>query len=237
MPLFQLEQLTKIFRNEEVETKALGGVSFSIEKGEFVSIMGPSGSGKSTLLQIMGFLDDPTDGEYLFNGISWRTYSRDDLARVRNKNMGFVFQSFNLLARTDVLHNVMLPLWYSDVPSSQWRGLAEKAIESVDLSHRLHHVPSQLSGGEKQRCAIARALVLDPDVIFADEPTGNLDSKNGERVMEILTDLHEKEGHTVIVITHETDTAKHAQRIITIKDGLIASDAKVKKRSKRPLRK
>lgn len=237
MSLFQLNNLTKVYRNEEVETQALRGVSFSIEKGEFVSIMGPSGSGKSTLLQIMGFLDDPTDGEYLFNGISWRTYSRDDLAHVRNKNMGFVFQSFNLLARTDVLHNVMLPLWYSDVPASQWRSKAEKAIESVDLSHRLHHVPSQLSGGEKQRCAIARALVLDPDVIFADEPTGNLDSKNGERVMEILTDLHEKQGHTVIVITHETDTAKHAQRIITIKDGLIASDSKVKRRAKRPLRK
>lgn len=228
MALIEAENLTKVYRNEEVETKALAGVTFSIESGEFVSIMGPSGSGKSTLLQILGFLDDPSDGEYRFNGRSWKEYTRDELAAVRNKNLGFVFQSFNLLGRTDVLHNVMLPLWYSRVPSSQWKKKALKAIEMVKLEHRIHHTPAQLSGGEKQRVAIARALVNDPDVIFADEPTGNLDSKNGENIMAILKSLHEDGGHTVILITHETDTAKHAHRIISVRDGLIVSDAPVK---------
>jgi putative ABC transport system ATP-binding protein len=237
MALFELKNLTKVYQNEEVKTVALGGVSFNIEAGEFVSIMGPSGSGKSTLLQILGFLDDPTDGVYNFNGKSWREYSRDDLAFVRNHNMGFVFQSFNLLGRTDVLHNVMLPLWYSDVPSSQWDKRARKAIDMVDLGHRLHHTPAQLSGGEKQRVAIARALVNDPDVIFADEPTGNLDSKNGQNVMDVLTRLHEEGGHTIILITHETDTARHAKRIISVKDGLVVSDTAVEARGKRPLRK
>ncbi len=237
MALFELDNIEKIYKNEEVETVALGGVSFKIERGEFVSIMGPSGSGKSTLLQILGFLDEPTAGEYRFDGVSWRDYKLDDLARVRNKKMGFVFQSFNLLGRTSVLENVMLPLWYSDVPAAEWKPRAMKAIDIVGLGHRLNHVPAQLSGGEKQRCAIARALVLDPDVIFADEPTGNLDSKNGQAVMDALQDLHDKHGHTIILITHETDTAMHAERIISVKDGRIVSDAPVKKRAKSPLRK
>ena len=149
MALFELENVSKIYKNEEVETIALDNVSFKIERGEFVSIMGPSGSGKSTLLQILGFLDDPSEGEYKFNGVSWRDYNRDDLARVRNKNMGFVFQAFNLLGRTSVLENVMLPLWYSDVPAHEWKDRAMKAINLVNLGHRINHVPAQLSGGEK----------------------------------------------------------------------------------------
>ena len=210
---------------------------FFIEAGEFVSIMGPSGSGKSTLLQILGFLDDPTAGEYLFGGKSLRDYSRDQQASVRNKSMGFVFQSFNLLPRTSVLRNVMLPLWYSERPSSEWHARALEAIEMVGLVHRIDHVPSQLSGGEKQRVAIARALVNDPKVIFADEPTGNLDSKNGQKIMDILSNLHTKRRHTIILITHETDTAAHAQRIISVHDGLIVGDKKVVRRKPRSLRK
>lgn len=237
MALIELEGVRKVYQNEEVETVALNGVTFSIEKGEFVSIMGPSGSGKSTLLQIIGFLDDPTEGEYTFNGKSWRDYTSAEVAAVRNKNMGFVFQSFNLLGRTTVLDNVLLPLTYSTVPSSQWEARAKKAIAMVDLTHRINHLPSQLSGGEKQRVAIARALVNEPDVIFADEPTGNLDSKNGQRVMDIFDDLHRKQGHTIILITHETDTAEHAQRIITVKDGVVVSDRKNGHRLKGALRK
>lgn len=237
MPLFELHNVEKIYRNDEVETAALRGVSFSIEAGEFVSIMGPSGSGKSTLLQILGFLDDPTAGDYLFGGKSLHDYSRDQQARVRNKSMGFVFQSFNLLPRTSVLRNVMLPLWYSERPSSEWHVRALEAIEMVDLMHRIDHVPSQLSGGEKQRVAIARALVNDPEVIFADEPTGNLDSKNGQKIMDILSNLHTRRRHTIILITHETDTAAHAQRIISVHDGLIVDDKKVSRRKTRALRK
>jgi putative ABC transport system ATP-binding protein len=231
MALIEIEGISKVFNNEEVETIALQDVSFTIERGEFVSIMGPSGSGKSTLLQILGFLDDPTSGDYRFNGTSWKDYSRDDLARLRNKSMGFVFQSFNLLPRTTVLDNVKLPLWYSSIPESKWDRIAKDVIESVGLSHRSTHVPSQLSGGEKQRAAIARALVVNPEVIFADEPTGNLDTKSGRNIMSILQDLHREQHHTVILITHETDTAKHAQRIITFRDGRIESDKIVKKRN------
>lgn len=227
MALIEVENIQKIYRNEEVETPALRGVSFTIEEGEFVSIMGPSGSGKSTLLQILGFLDEPTAGEYRFAGKSWREYSSDDLAYVRNKNMGFVFQSFNLLARTSVLDNVKLPLWYSDVPEKEWDTRARAAIDAVGLTHRLLYAPSRLSGGEKQRVAIARALVNDPQVIFADEPTGNLDTKSGQIVMEVLQDLNRDKKHTVILITHETTTAQVARRIISMRDGAIESDRAV----------
>jgi len=206
-------------------TWALRGVSFTIEKGEFVAIMGPSGSGKSTLLHVLGFLDRQTKGRYLFDGKTIDDYTENELAHVRNKRMGFVFQSFNLLARATVLENVMLPLLYSDVKKSERVDIAKKAIASVDLSHRLEHVSSQLSGGEKQRVAIARALVNDPDVIFADEPTGNLDSASGKTIMEIIQNLN-KEGHTVILITHEIYTAEHAQRIVRMLDGKIESDSK-----------
>lgn len=230
MPLFDLKHVSKIYRNEEVETVALRDVSLTIDPGEFVAIMGPSGSGKSTLLQMMGFLDDPTDGEFSFDGKSWRDYSRDELAEVRNARMGFVFQSFNLLARTSVFENVKLPLWYSRIPSREWDERTRAAVERVGLTHRIDHVPSRLSGGEKQRVAIARALINNPDVIFADEPTGNLDSKTGQNIMQMLQELHREHKHTVILITHETDTAKHAQRIITVRDGMVESDKRVRDR-------
>lgn len=230
MSLIEVSNLEKTYINEGVSTPALQGVSFRIEKGEFVAIMGPSGSGKSTLLHILGFLDQPTAGEYLFDGKSADEYSEEDLARIRNKRMGFVFQAFNLLPRTSILENVKLPLLYSDIPESRWRKLAQNAIEAVGLLHRIDHESSRLSGGEKQRVAIARALVLNPDVIFADEPTGNLDSKSGKVIMEILQKLHEENGHTIILITHETYTAEHAGRIITMRDGEIESDRKVEKR-------
>lgn len=220
--IIKAEKLEKIYR-DEIETVALRGLDFSIEKGEFISIMGPSGSGKSTLLHILGFLDRLTGGDYLFEGKSMNDYSDEELAQVRNKKMGFVFQSFNLLPRTSVLENVKLPLLYSDVKESLWNEMALKAIDSVGMAHRINHEPAQLSGGEKQRIAIARALVNDPSVIFADEPTGNLDSKSGGQVMEILEKLH-IEGHTIILVTHETYTAEYANRLIKIKDGFIEVD-------------
>ncbi|MEK7212553.1 MAG: ABC transporter ATP-binding protein, partial [Patescibacteria group bacterium] len=180
MSLIEVDSLRKTYTNEDVETHALDGVSFAIEPGEFLAIMGPSGSGKSTLLHILGFLDRYTSGEYFFDGKEMSDYVEEEMAHVRNKKMGFVFQSFNLLPRTSVLNNVKLPLLYSGVPEHRWDKMAKEAVEAVGLSHRLHHVPSQLSGGEKQRVAIARALILTPQIIFADEPTGNLDSKSGQ---------------------------------------------------------
>ncbi|MFH0803957.1 MAG: ABC transporter ATP-binding protein [Candidatus Tagabacteria bacterium] len=228
MALIEVRNLEKIYQ-DGVETSALGGVSFDIDSGEFVAIMGPSGSGKSTLLHILGFLDRHTAGKFLFEGKTIDDYSSAELAHARNQKMGFIFQMFNLLPRTTVLENVKLPLLYSDVKKSQWDDLALKAVEQVGLSHRLNHETSQLSGGEKQRVAIARALVNSPSVIFADEPTGNLDSKSGGQIMEIIEDLNDK-GHTIILITHETYTAEYAGRIITLKDGLIESDKKVAER-------
>lgn len=227
MPLIDVKNIGKTYYNEGVETPVLRGVSFEIKEGEFVAIMGPSGSGKSTLLHILGFLDRHTAGVYRFDGKTIDDYSKEEIAHVRNKKMGFVFQAFNLLPRTTVLENVKLPLLYSGVKKSVRDELALKAIESVGLSHRVNHESSQLSGGEKQRVAIARALVNKPNVIFADEPTGNLDSKSGKAVMELIQGLNEKDGHTIILITHETYTAEHAQRIIKVLDGKIESDAKV----------
>lgn len=192
MSIIETKNLTKLYGDNSSETQALGGVSFKIEKGEFAAIMGPSGSGKSTLLHILGMLDRETSGDYFFDGKLSREYSEEEAARIRNEKMGFVFQSFNLLARTSVLENVKLPLLYSDWPSFGWDKVAREAIEAVGLSDRIDHEPSQLSGGERQRAAIARALVLNPEVIFADEPTGNLDSKSGGVVMDILRDLNEK---------------------------------------------
>jgi putative ABC transport system ATP-binding protein len=231
MALIELKNIKKIYDPESDEpTVALDGISFNIEKGAFVAIMGPSGSGKSTLLHVLGFLDLPTSGEYEFDGKFLGKYSKDEVAMVRNKKMGFIFQAFNLLPRTSVLENVKLPLLYSDIDQSKWDELAKQAIESVGLSYRINHDSSQLSGGEKQRVAIARALINNPQVIFADEPTGNLDSKSGQIVMEIIRKLNEEMGHTVILVTHETYTAEHAQRIITVKDGKIESDQKVEHR-------
>jgi putative ABC transport system ATP-binding protein len=226
MPLVEVKGLTKIYHNDGVETPVLHGIDFSIEKGEFVAVMGPSGSGKSTLLQILGFLDQHTGGEYIFEGKEASGYSKEEVAKIRNQKLGFIFQAFNLLARTSVLENVKLPLLYSGVPESEWDKKARRAIEAVGLTHRIDHEPGQLSGGEKQRVAIARALVNEPSIIFADEPTGNLDSKSGKAVMEIIQKLNE-EGHTVLLITHETTTAEHARRIVRIKDGLIESDVNV----------
>jgi len=227
MAIIEAKDLEKTYYNDSVATPVLRDVSFTINEGEFVAIMGPSGSGKSTLLHILGFLDRHTAGEYRFDGKTIDDYSKEEIARVRNKKMGFVFQAFNLLPRTSVLENVKLPLLYSGVKKSLRDELALKAIESVGLSHRVHHESSQLSGGEKQRVAIARALVNEPNVIFADEPTGNLDSKSGQMIMEFIQKLNEEEGHTIILITHETYTAEHAQRIIHILDGKIDSNKKV----------
>ena len=230
MPLIEARGLTKIYGEGDSETVALSDVSFVIEKGEFVSIMGPSGSGKSTLLQILGFLDKHTAGTYLFEGKSSDSFEDDDLATIRNQKLGFIFQAFNLLPKTTVLENTQLPLLYSSIPEREWEPRARKAIEAVGLTHRIDHETGKLSGGEKQRAAIARALVNDPEVIFADEPTGNLDSKSGQMVMETIQKLNEEHGHTVILITHETTTAEHAHRIIRIRDGRLESDEKVKTR-------
>ena len=228
--LIQVKDLSKTYSSEGVETPALKRVSFEIAKGEFVSIMGPSGSGKSTLMQMLGLLDRPTGGKYLFEGRDIEKFSDSDLAKFRNKKVGFVFQSFNLLPRTSVFENVELPLLYDEDHFEI--GNAEKvnqALEAVGMGHRINYLSNQLSGGEKQRVAIARALVNNPEVIFADEPTGNLDSKSGLQVMKILQHLNNA-GHTVILVTHETYTAQHAKRIITMKDGEIISDALVKNR-------
>ena len=224
MALIEVRNLSKVYLNDGVQTPALNGVSFSVDAGEFVAIMGPSGSGKSTLLHILGFLDRHTAGEYRFDGKAFYDYSPAEIAHVRNKKMGFVFQSFNLLPRASVIENVKLPLLYSDVPEARWEEMARAAVEAVGLGHRRHHESAQLSGGEKQRAAIARALVLNPAVIFADEPTGNLDSVSGQRIMEIIQELNQKHGHTIILITHETYTANHAGRVIRLHDGKIASD-------------
>lgn len=227
--MLSLNNITKTFNDGEVETRVLKGISFDVKQGEFVSIMGPSGSGKSTLLHILGFLDRPTDGTYRFSDKEMGEHDEDELAHVRNKKMGFVFQTFNLLPRTSVLDNVKLPLLYSGVKESLWEEMAREAVDAVGLSHRVEYEPAQLSGGERQRVAIARALVNKPNVIFADEPTGNLDSKSGEQVMELIDGLH-KNGHTVLLITHETYTAEYAQRIIRLRDGSVESDTEVEHR-------
>lgn len=229
MELIKVDNLKKNYVNDEVVTHVLHDISFSIKEGEFVAIMGPSGSGKSTLMHILSFLDRPTSGLYEFEGKNIKEFDDDYLAKLRNERVGFVFQSFNLLARTTVLDNVKLPLIYSK--KKEYDRLAKKALESVGLSHRLNYFTNQISGGEKQRVAIARALVNDPAVIFADEPTGNLDSKSGNAIMHILQNLNDS-GRTIILVTHETDTANHAKRIIKVKDGKIISDQGVEKRTR-----
>ncbi|MFA6308045.1 MAG: ABC transporter ATP-binding protein [Patescibacteria group bacterium] len=219
--MIELKDVYKEFVNEEVVTKVLHGINLKIDKGEFLAIMGPSGSGKSTLMHILGFLDTLSTGKYYFDNKDVSSLDDDTLAQYRNKRVGFVFQSFNLLPKTSVLDNVKLPLLYSkDKTDSQ---AVDEAIKSVGLEHRREYLSNQLSGGEKQRVAIARALVNKPDIIFADEPTGNLDSKSGIQIMAILAGLS-KMGKTVILVTHESTTARYAKRIIMVKDGLIVSD-------------
>ncbi len=226
--LIELTNIEKTYVSGDLETQVLKDISFDIKEGEFVSIMGPSGSGKSTLMHILGLLERQSVGSYFFAGRDISKLSDEELAHLRNKEIGFVFQAFNLLARTSVLDNVKLPLIYSD-NKLKMDERAAKVLRSVGLEHRLNYFTNQISGGEKQRVAIARALVNNPSVIFADEPTGNLDSKSGVQVMEILQKLN-AEGKTIILVTHETYTAEHAQRIIRVLDGKIVADELVKHR-------
>lgn len=228
MSLIKVTNLKKEYITGDVVTPVLKGVDFKIDEGEFVAIMGPSGSGKSTLMHILSFLDRPSSGLYEFKGQNINEFNDDYLAALRNEEIGFVFQSFNLLPRTTVLDNVKLPLLYSK--KKDYDKLAKASLEAVGLSHRLNYYTNQISGGEKQRVAIARALVCNPAVIFADEPTGNLDSKSGNTVMFLLQQLN-NQGRTIILVTHETDTANHAKRIIRIKDGNVLSDELVKNRT------
>jgi len=234
MSLIKVENLCKDYKNDEVLTPVLHHLNFVINKGEFVAIMGPSGSGKSTLMHILGLLDRPSCGVYELDGKDVTKMSDDELADLRNHKIGFVFQSFNLLPRTSVLENVKLPLFYSHVPVKEHNDRARQALEAVGLGKRLNYLSNQLSGGEKQRVAIARALVTEPEVLFADEPTGNLDSKSGGQVMEILQKLNTEKihQHTVILVTHETYTAEFAERIIRLKDGEVLSDEKVLNRKR-----
>ncbi len=230
--LIEVVGLTKQYENEGVVTPVLHGLSFSILSGEFVSLMGPSGSGKSTLMHILGFLDHLTSGTYRFEGRDVSQFQDDELAAMRSRKVGFVFQQFNLLPKTTVLANVTLPLLYMPMSEAERIANAQRAIEAVGLSHRAQYLSSQLSGGEKQRVAIARALVNDPAVVFADEPTGNLDSKSGAQIMNILDQLNQQ-GRTVILVTHETTTAAYARRIIRMKDGLLVGDERVDEERRR----
>lgn len=229
MSLISVKNLEKIYDNDGVKTQALADATFVVEKGEFISIMGPSGSGKSTLMQILGLLDRATGGTYLLDGKDVARFSDDELARLRNKKVGFVFQAFNLLPKTNVFENVELPLLYDDHPIESNEANVLAALKAVDMLHRKDYLSNQLSGGEKQRVAIARALVNDPEIIFADEPTGNLDSKAGLQVMAILQRLNNA-GRTIVLVTHETYTAEHAKRVLLMKDGRIVGDQPVVKR-------
>ncbi len=219
--LIELDDIKKIYTVGESEVHALKGVSYSIRKGDMVAIMGPSGSGKSTMMNIIGCLDKPTAGHYILEGTEVSTFDKNQLARIRNKQIGFVFQTFNLLARTSALENTELPLLYSDVNAKTAKEMAMKSLESVGLKGRETHKTNQLSGGERQRVAIARALVNSPAVILADEPTGNLDTKTGDEIMKIFTQLNESEGITIILVTHDPEVAEFARRSIHIRDGLI----------------
>ncbi|HSL90603.1 MAG TPA: ABC transporter ATP-binding protein [Ignavibacteriaceae bacterium] len=229
MNIINIEHIAKIYQVGTEEVHALRDVSLRIDKNEYVAIMGPSGSGKSTLMNMLGCLDTPTSGIYQFNSINVSEMTDNDLAMIRNKEIGFVFQTFNLLARSDAVHNVELPLIYAGISYRERRERAQQALIDVGLQDRMHHKPNELSGGQRQRVAIARALVTNPSIILADEPTGNLDSKTGEEIMVLFSDIHSK-GNTIILVTHEEYIAEHAARIIRLKDGLVEADEKVSKR-------
>jgi putative ABC transport system ATP-binding protein len=221
--LINLENVSKIYEIGMVKVPALNGVSLSVEANEYMSIMGPSGSGKSTLMNIIGCLDRPSDGTYYLDGVRVQDLKDNALARIRNKQIGFVFQTFNLLPRATALRNVELPLVYAGVDAGTRRSKAQGALERVGLAGRVGHKPNELSGGERQRVAIARALVNDPAIILADEPTGNLDSRTGEEIMAVMADIH-KQGSTIILVTHEYAIAEHSDRVVRLKDGVIESD-------------
>ena len=221
--MIYVTDLEKTYQMGMEEVRALRGVSLIIEKGEYVAIMGPSGSGKSTLMNIIGCLDSPTSGGYELNGKQVSQMSDDELAHVRNREIGFVFQTFNLLPRADALHNVELPLIYRGVPGKERRERSMQALSSVGLGDRVHHKPNEMSGGQRQRVAIARALVNEPSIILADEPTGNLDSKTGEEIMAVFDRLND-DGHTIILVTHEEDIAGHSRRVVKLHDGEVALD-------------
>jgi putative ABC transport system ATP-binding protein len=219
--IIELQNLTKTYKVGDTEVQALRGVSYSVEEGDFMAIMGPSGSGKSTLMNIIGCLDKPTSGNYILEGEDVSTFDKNKLARIRNQKIGFVFQTFNLLSRTSALENVELPLLYSNVHTKQMHEMALKALESVGLKNRADHKTNQLSGGEQQRIAIARALLNNPALILADEPTGNLDSKTSSEIMDIFTKLNVEKGITMVMVTHESDIAAYARKRIHVRDGRI----------------
>ena len=223
-PLIRLEGLTKVFYTDEVETHALSGIHLTIEKGEYVAISGPSGCGKSTLLSILGLLDSPTGGTYLLNTRQVQSLDLSERARIRNREIGFIFQSFNLIGDLTVYENVELPLTYRGMKATERKERVGKALERVGMAHRSKHLPSQLSGGQQQRVAVARALVGEPSILLADEPTGNLDSKNGDAVMELLRELH-RAGSTICMVTHDARFARHADRTIHIFDGRVVEDS------------
>ena len=222
--MIHAEGLTKVYQMGESEVRALDGASFTIEKGEMVAIMGPSGSGKSTLMSIIGCLDVPSSGQYSLDGVSVESLDESGLAEVRGRKIGFVFQQFNLLARTSALENVMLPLTYAGISGREREKRARAALERVGLGDRTHHAPNELSGGQQQRVAIARAIVNEPTILLADEPTGALDSKTGVEIMDLFQRLHRENGQTVILVTHDAHVARHTERIIRISDGRIVSD-------------
>jgi putative ABC transport system ATP-binding protein len=229
-PIIHVSHLSKIYKTEAMETVALDDVSFEVKKGEFVAIMGPSGSGKSTLMHILGALDKPTSGTYILDGENVENMTDDELADVRNRKIGFIFQAFNLLPRTSALKNVMLPMRYGGIPQEKREEKATKYLELVGLGHRMYHTSNQLSGGQQQRVAIARGLAMNPSMLMADEPTGNIASAQADEIMAIFQKLND-EGHTIVMITHEPDIAGHAKRVIVIKDGKIIDDKLNKKRT------